>query len=464
MARKVIDILPPQKTEEAVMPVLPKISRRREPEAKPKITYIPRRTEAAPGAQKDKTAGGFFGKRSAASKQQTGEQKRPSSIIGFVAKTVFVLTLMYLAVFLADMKLAKATIAIWPKTDTLTSETLITVDTNANQADVQRGVIPGKTITAEKTYSEEFPATGSKNNQNKAGGVIKIYNNFTSPQRLVKGTRFQSPVEKFQPALAKDETPWFRTTTDVILPAKSSADVRVVADGAGEKYNIEPSIFSIPGLVGTPQYTFVYGQSFEKFAGGEKGDVLEVRQEDIDAAKDLMAKKAAESIKNELTAATPGSFVLVNETVKIDTEENAPSVSAGAVSDKFSYQTKVKASGVIFDKSILYSVGNTLLSSKLPEGKEIYEPSTMVNYAYRAPGEGQPAGAVPLLVKAAAETYLPVNELDLKRGLSEKKISEAKFFLMNQPNVKNVQITPSPFWRTRIPKNLDRIEISENFE
>ena len=40
----------------------------------------------------------------------------------------------------------------------------------------------------------------------------------------------QAPLEKFQPSLAKDEAPWFRTAEDAVIEPKSSATEKVVAD------------------------------------------------------------------------------------------------------------------------------------------------------------------------------------------------------------------------------------------
>jgi hypothetical protein len=450
MVKKVLDIIPPKKqevSEEAVSEVVEeKIEAK--PQPKPKITYIPKRMPAPV--------------------LNNGGMKLPSGTL-LVSKIALVLIVVLGVFIFLDNKLAKATITILPETEDLKSEVLLTVDSSLKESVLADKAIPGTIITAEKTYSEDFAATGLKNSQNTAQGTVKIYNNFSIAQRLIKGTRLQAPLEKFQPALSKDETPWFRTAADVTVGAKASADVLVVADGTGEKYNIEPSIFSIPGLVGTPQYTFIYGQSFEKFRGGEKGVLPEVKQEDLDGAKDALTKKAEAEIKKDMEIMVPENHVLIAETVKIEFLDAVAAAVAGANVEKFTYQVKVRATGMIFDKNELDTMAKAHLLSQVEAGLGVYEKSFSADYVY-LPAAATAASAAgdlsvaDMKVEAKARVYQPLDEVFVKKGLAEKKVEVAKFFLMNQPKIKNVQIDVSPFWRTSIPKDLEKIQVNLNLE
>lgn len=450
MVKKVLDIIPPQKREIPEEPE-PKIKEARievKPEPKPKITYIPKKkVEAVPRKNWIKLPPGTF----------------------LVLKLAIVLIVIGGAFQFIDNRLAKATITIWPETDDLKSEVQLTVDSSLKETDLSKKAIPGTVITTEKTYSGDFLASGKKNSQNTGQGTVKIYNNFSTPQRLIKGTRLQAPLEKFQPALLKDETPWFKTAADITIGAKSSADVLVVADGMGEKYNIEPSIFSIPGLVGTPQYTFIYGQSFEKFRGGEKGVLPEIKPEDLNNAKDVLTKKADSEIRKEIGIMVPENHVLIAETVKVEILEATAGAVAGANVEKFTYQVKARATGLIFDKNDLDAFGKDNLLSQVPDGQKVYDQSFKVGYTYLpAPVSAVPASngvvAAAIKMEAEARVYQPLDEVLLKKGLAEKKVGVAKLFLMNQPKTKDVQIDVSPFWRNSIPKDLEKIQVSLKFD
>lgn len=448
MVKKVFDILPPPKKTIEKEERRPETEREERIEVKrnvkPKITYVPQKT---------------------ARREEIREEKPKSSpALVLLTRVSIVLAIIFAAFFFLDYKLARARITIWPQTDNLKVEETVTVDPSSKTTDFPNKMIPGSTITAEKSYSGEFPATGKKSTENKAQGMVKIYNNFTSTQRLIKGTRLQAPLEKFQPALSKDEAPWFRTLDDAVLAAKSSKDVRVVADGPGEKYNIDPSIFSVPGLVGTPQYTFIYGQSFEKFKGGDQREMFEIKQEDLDKAKEAMKNKAAEEIKRELAIMVPQGFIMIPETAKVDILELAPAMPAGAVTDKFGYQIKVKATAVVFNKADMDNFARDGISNKISNGQKVCEDSLKVSYSFAVPAGGAAASKITLQTQAEIETYLPINESDLKKALAEKKDSEARFFLMNQPKIKDVDIDSSPFWRSSIPKNLEQIEVGLSFD
>ena len=448
MVRKVYDILPPQmeaETKPEEIKEQPKPLPKPVENTRPKITYVPPKVSAV---RKTRTEG-----------------KNYSPVIGILAKVFLVFALIFLVVFLIDFKLAHALITVSPETDTLTADDQIIVDPSVKTSDLAKKTIPGVVITAEKTYSQDFSATGKKASTNRAQGTVKIFNNFTSPQRMIKGTRLQPPLEKFQPALAKDESPWFKTTADVVLPPKASKEVTVVADGVGEKYNIDPSIFSVPGLVGTPQYTFVYAQSFTKFTGGEKGDLPEVLQPDLDSAKSAMEKQAGDAINGELTNLTPPGFTLISGTVKSDNLESAAGVAVGTNTAKFNYHVKTRATAMIFSKADLEKIGKDSLGGKLSAGQNIYDPSFQVSYEVVPAQAGSPAGdTITLKASATALTYYPVNENDLKGALEGKKVSEAEFFLRNQPKIKSVKIEISPFWRTTIPKEKNKIQLNFNFK
>jgi len=56
-------------------------------------------------------------------------------------------------------------------------------------------------------------------------------------------------------------------------------------------------VFSLPGLVGTPQYTYVYAQSYQKFQGGSTGSAPSVTQADLDNAKQMISDLAKSEIE-----------------------------------------------------------------------------------------------------------------------------------------------------------------------
>ena len=368
------------------------------------------------------------------------------------------------AMYFWDAQFARAVIKIWPETSLLSRQTRVAVDNSAGNIDVGRAAIPGVSLSTEKTVAGNAPATGTKDAQGKAQGSAKIFNNYTNAQTLIKGTRLQAPLEKFQPAVEGSESPWFLTTETIVIAPKSSAVAQVVASSPGEKYNIEPSVFSVPGLAGAPQYTFVYAQSFEKFTGGSLDIVSQVTKEDLENAKTAIENSAKEEIKKELISKAKEQGLEIVDETQIKFETGVPEIAAkiGDNVARVDGQVLAKASVVAYKKSDLENLGKEFVRREIEEGFLCDEDSFAFQSSYAGLGANQSLPALDLSISAMI--YSGINSEDLKKGLSEKKAEEAKMFLMNQPGMRQVEIKLSPAWRFNVPRNLDRIEIQTILE
>ena len=461
MVKKVIDIIPPE-TRPASQAVeieeeplrysqfpqgntLPEESGP-VPEAKPRITYVSHNESGGDGRQGVSRGG------------------KGGFLKGLLFKLAAAVAVIMLAMYGVDVKFAKAVVKIWPATSDMRQEIKVGIDPAATSIDKAKFIIPGLVVSVEDTIKGESLATGKKDVQGKAQGTVKLFNNYTVAQRLVKGTRLQAPLEKFQPALAKDETPWFRTAEDVVLGPKSSATVKVIADGAGEKYNIDPSVFSVPGLVGTAQYTFIYGQSFEKFQGGTQGNAAEVKKEDLDSAKTYITDLAKVEIAKKLEAKIKeqGLELVDPSTEKFDFGSAVISAKIGDGISKIPSQMTAKATTVAYRRSDLDNLGKDFILSKVPVGSVANDKSLQMGSSFA--GIDAASGRTSLSLVATITIYSGMGEDDLKKGLSEKGISEAKIFLMNQTGMKDVKIEIVPPWRLNIPRELDRIEVQTILE
>lgn len=390
------------------------------------------------------------------------ESGKGSFLKGLLWKLSVVAVVILLTMYFIDSKFAKAQVKIWPQVSEFQQNLNVGIDTSVSEINLEKNLIPGYVITAESVVTRESPATGQKLQQGKAQGTVKIFNNYTNPQRLVKGTRLQAPLEKFQPALEGDETPWFRTVEDVLIDPKSSVVVEVVADGAGEKYNIEPSVFSIPGLAGTVQYTFVYGQSFEKFSGGSDDAVPEATKEDIENTTKSMTAFSEEQIKSQLIAKIREQGLEIADESAIEFKIGDPEVLAKAGDNvaMIKSQAPAEASAVAYKKSDLEKIGKDFILSAMPQGTLVDEKS--FSFTLSAVEDSENGSAIELVCRAV--TYEGMSDEDLKKGLSEKNGEEAKMFLASQSGVRQIEIKLTPPWRLNVPRSLDKIEIETILE
>jgi hypothetical protein len=377
-------------------------------------------------------------------------QKKKKSFIFFVF-IVLIFSIWF------SFSISKVKIEIWPRLKTLNFNTEITLNKEIKNSDFEKRIIPANFFVVEDTFSDEFLSTGKIKKEEKAKGRVRIFNNSTKDQVLIQNTRLQAPIEKFKPPLEKGENPWFRTLEKVIIPAKGYADVNVIAEVAGEKYNIEPSTFSIPGLIGTPQYTLIYGKSFEPMKGGGVKEISIVTKEDIELAQKNIRERAEIELKNMIKNKLPSGFEFLDSLIKIEILEEKPLVKEGEEKEKFSFETKMKGQVLSFEKEKLNELLFNFLSKELKENTEIIKESLQTNLKLK--NFDVEKGVANLLVEFSVKTYNKLNLSELKNSLSGKNFKEAKFFLENEENIQKVKIKIFPFWITQIPKDTKKIEI-----
>jgi hypothetical protein len=119
----------------------------------------------------------------------------------------------------------------------------LTLDPNAVSNDVNSRILKAEYIEITKNHSIRQPTTGTKTGRAYASGKV-IFKNLDPENSLsiIQGTRIKSP-----------EGYIYRTTKRIYLEPNKEAEVDVIADSPGEKYNIEKdnTEFTVPGLSGT---------------------------------------------------------------------------------------------------------------------------------------------------------------------------------------------------------------------
>lgn len=362
----------------------------------------------------------------------------------------------------AYFNLSKAEIEIWLETEIENFETKLTVDKKAGNVDFSANLIPGISFQEEKIFSQEFMSTGKKMAEKKAEGVIRIFNDSQQDQILIAQTRFQPPLEKFRQSLEIGENPWFKTTQTIVIPAKNYRDVKVLADSPGEKYNIESSNFAVPGLAGTPQYTFVYGESFEAMKGGLKKELSEITQEDLEKAESALKEKATKEIKNALKNKIPSDFIFLEEQVFTEISEASSFSPVGSELEKFTFQLKAKTVTISFKREDLENFSEKFISSQIPINKKIDQKRLKIDYSPET--VNIEAGKIVLSLNLEAKIYSDIDKLSLEKTLSGKSLTETQFFLQNQEEIKRAKVKFWPFWVKQVPQELEKINLKINID
>ena len=206
-----------------------------------------------------------------------------------------------------------------------------------------------QTVTINQDAQKTVPASQSQQVETKASGTIIIYNNYnSSPQKLIATTRFQTP-----------EGLVFRLINAVSVPAKTiksgksvpgSIEAQVVADKAGQSYNIDLKDFSIPGLKGDPRYASIYGRSKTAMTGGFSGTRKVVSDAVMASTTAELKSQLEDSISKNIDSQIPANFVLFKESMIYSF---SPVTEGKQNADSVVLEQKGSVTAILFDKGSL---------------------------------------------------------------------------------------------------------------
>ncbi len=393
------------------------------------------------------------------SKEESSFREKPRKIVkkpskkkvkGIVILAVFVLLVAGAGLFFFQ----STEVRVYPQTTDLVLEEEIVVDSSKEKADFVAKVIPGEVVEVRQSVTKEFSATGKTSEEKKATGVIKVYNAYsTSPQVLVASTRFVSASGKLFRSVQRETIPGGHYEGGEFVPGHT--DIEVKAAEPGEGYNIEATTFSIPGFAGTERYTAFYGRSFQPMEGGYIGDMPQVRQEDIDRAREEVVSQVKSESRNSLGSRASEDYEIIEETVGQEILSESASVEAGEATETFNYQIEIKTVGLFFKKNYVREFANNLLNLSLPEKKKIKEDTREFEFSVLETGVGK----ADLKVEARAKAYYDLDLVAIRKFLAGQTGQEAKIMLENQPGVERAEIDLGAFWNRKFPSKPEEIRV-----
>ena len=183
-----------------------------------------------------------------------------------------------------------AQIIIKPRINPLRLDIRVGVSDSYQDVDAETKKIPGQLFSVDKNIEESFPATGERDVAQKARGKITVYNEYgTTPQVLVATTRFESENGLIFHTLTTITIPGTTVKNGKITPGTIKVDI--IADKAGDAYNISAGKFTIPAFQekgDSDRYQKFYGTSKETMRGGIIGKAKVITEQDYISAKKKM--------------------------------------------------------------------------------------------------------------------------------------------------------------------------------
>lgn len=330
--------------------------------------------------------------------------------------------------------------------------------TNENVADAKN--IPIKVIEKEDQSSFSYPIKGtSKAAGKKARGKVIIYNEYSNEsQTLIATTRLEAENGKI-----------FRLVKNVVVPGSSNVggqtkagaiQAEIIADQAGEDYNLESSKFTIPGFSGGPKFDKFYAMSDSAITGGSGGgegtqSAGQVTQSDLDSAKQKAEAAFKEKILQSATAELSSSEISLSQAQKVTITKSSASAKVGTLTDSLQWEMSGSVKLLVFSENDVKKL--VLESARDQQTSSLKYEILKIDYGSVEPDFDKPSMKVRIYAQVAESTMVDTEKI--KKEILGKNDTQLKDILRKYTFIKSANVEFSPSFITRIPSYSSRVDV-----
>jgi hypothetical protein len=128
--------------------------------------------------------------------------------------------------------------------------------------------------------------------------------------------------------------------------------------------------------------------------------------------------------------------------------------------DKFTVAGKTSVQATVFRKEDMVKLGQDLIKKQLSELKLIVPGSVNFDVIEKKLNKD---GKIEMSIVFKCKTYSMPEDSIIMESLLGKDKNNASSLLSSIPEIEKVEIKISPFWKVRVPKTEDRVNIRLNF-
>ena len=362
--------------------------------------------------------------------------------------------------FVLYASIGKAEITIKPRAHSLDFTLKITASDAFLAVDPALKKIPGQLFSVEKKIEDNFDATGEKDVVQKARGKIIVYNEYgTPPQVLIATTRFESENGSIFRTLKTITVPGTTVRNGQISPG--AVEVEVIADKAGDTYNISPGKFTIPAFKekgDLDRYGKFYGKSTEAMKGGIIGKAKVVTEQDYINAKKEIEEKIAAQAEQELKTRASGLTIL--KLPQPDIKEIIPSAQIDEAVNTFVVSGTAQIQTVGFKDSDLHN----LLIGYIQNLNEVVVLPDKLALRFEEVKFNEVQKILEFTVLVNGHAYSKINEEKIITDLMGKGEDGIKQYIKNVEDIASAKVVLSPFWVWKVPSDRNKIHIKMEYD
>ena len=252
--------------------------------------------------------------------------------------------------------------------------------------------------------------------------------------------------------------PGMKVENGAVSPGK--INVEVIADKAGQNYNISASNFGIMSWRekgDTARYEKIYGRSSDSMHGGILGKAKVVSEFDYNNAKDQLTKKINNDVSEALNAQSAGLELITGIQPKIDSIESTAEIDDAA--DKFTMTVNGSITTIGFNKEDLLS----LISNHIDKTSGLMLVPEKLELSYKNEAINTASNTLEVVVIIGGQGYAKIDRESITTNLMGKNEAQIKDYLGSIKDVDSAKVILSPFWVKKVPKNKSDIDISLTF-
>ncbi|HVX58555.1 MAG TPA: baseplate J/gp47 family protein [Candidatus Saccharimonadales bacterium] len=375
-------------------------------------------------------------------------------IVGLITLIVFI--------FLAVKVLPKATIAITTTSTPVSANFQLATSGSAKSYDSAKGVIPGYSQKKDQTSSQQVQATGQQNNGQKASGTVTLSLTDCSQSSVTipAGSGLSSSDLTFitQKSVTLNSVVVGGQCENSSFPQQSSADVNVVANQGGTKYNIPAnSDFTVAGS----GYSSVTGNNSNAFSGGTDDIQTVVSQADVETAKQKLSPsdtdKFAKDFEDNLSS--QGYYVLTS-TLKQSDPSVTSSPAIGQAATNVTVTLKITYTVLAVKQDDLKAAINHELANQIDKSKQKLDDTEVLKDASVDVTNQSSSTGASLNITENTSAIPLIDAASIKNMSAGKKSGVITSEVSSIPGVKSVKVNLSPFWVSKVPTKHSKITVT----
>jgi hypothetical protein len=361
------------------------------------------------------------------------------------------LILLIIGFIFAASALPKATISIKTDATNVPVGADLKLSTTAKTLHTTDNTIPAKLVQQQKTYTQQVPTTGQKNNGNKATGTVTVTNCSDSDTSVAAGTGFSSGSNTYI------------STEDATVPPSDffsngkcknngKATINVIAQNGGSSYNLPSGApFTVAG------HASLSGQG-GTISGGTDNNVQVVSQGDINTAKSKINTNDSgvkQSLQNSLKQ---DNYFAITATFSAGTPTTTSSAAVGEAANSVTVTEAVTYTMFGVRESDLKTVVDNAVKDQIDTQKQSILSEGLDSASFTV--NNQTATDAQVSLQTNVEAGPELNVEDIKQAAAGKKPGAVKSELQSNPDVTDVEVKLSPFWVGSVPKKTSRITVT----